>query len=129
MNIHPVHYAPHHTGHLPLCGVRHTSHGGEHQLVMCTMDRDEITCFKCIDQYTERAMTPEQVEALNQVRSDIDALFEELEQQVAFDHLKHVTLHVIEHMIEDTPWWNLRRRFQLRRAQISTAAMRLEDVK
>lgn len=129
MNIHPVHYAPHHNEHRPICGERHVNEGGEHQLVLVTMDRDSITCFKCIDQYEERTMTPEQIEALSQVRDDIDALFAEIEERLVFDQGKRVTLRVIGHMLKDTPWWNLRRRAQLHAAYRDLAAFKLSDVK
>lgn len=129
MNIHPVHYAPHHTGHLPLCGARTIHHGGDTKLLICTLERDEITCFKCIDQYEERAMTPEQVAALTQVRDDIDSIFAELEEQIVFDQMKQATLHAVDHMIGDTPWWHPVLRFRLVRARRELAAVTLADIK
>jgi hypothetical protein len=128
MNVQPVHFAPHHTGHLPLCGTRHINDGGKHQLVMCTVDRDMTTCFKCIDQYEERAATPEQIEALAQVRDEIDALFEELKHRAAFEDGKRITLHVMEHMLADMPWWQVRRRFRHRRAMSALRTFRFGDV-
>lgn len=125
MNIHPVHYAPHHTGHLPLCGAAKEPHG----LLIGTMERDDITCFKCIDQYEERAMTPAQVAALTQVRDDIDSIFAELEELIVFDQMKHATLHAVDRMIEGTPWWHPVLRFRLVRARRELAAVTLADVK
>lgn len=74
-------------------------------------------------------MTPEQAEALAQVRDDIDSLFAELEEQMMFDRFKRTTLHVIGHMLKDTPWWNLRRRHQLHSAYRDLSALTLKDVK
>ena len=107
MNMHPVHYAPHHTGHLPLCGAERPARG----LLIGTLERDHVTCFPCIDQYEERNATPEQIEALAQARDAIDDAMADVEHQLA----KSFALHVIGRAIEDTPWWNVRQQLHLRR--------------
>lgn len=129
MNMHPVHYAPHHTGNLPLCGTLpdRASNGG---LVMCTLKRDLTTCFRCIDQYEERAATPEQVKALAEARDAIDEAMAGLEEQIVFDEQKKAMLAVLTHMLEaHTPWWEFRRRFRLRRAIAELRTLKLEDLK
>jgi hypothetical protein len=129
MNIYPVHYAPHHTGHLPLCGARHANDGGEQQLVMVTMLRDMTTCFRCIDQYEERAATPEQVRALADARNAIDEAMADIEEQVMFDEGKKLTLHAMNHMIQRAPWWALRYKFRIARAMTDLRALTLADLK
>lgn len=128
MNINAVHYAPHHNGHLPLCGAEpdRATNGG---LVICTMERDSITCFKCLDQYEERAMTPEQVAALDQIRDDIDDLFNDVQEHVLFDHAKDVTLHAMDHMIRSAPWWAFRYKFRIARAMTELRELALSDFK
>ena len=119
MNMHPIHFAPHHTGHLPLCGARTIHHGGDVRLLLCTLERDDTTCFKCIDQYEERLATEAQV------RDDIEQVFAEMD----FSIKKRACLHAIDHMIAHTPWWNLSMRFRLARGRRELAALTFEDVK
>lgn len=128
MTMHPVHYAPHHTGHLPLCGAEpdRVANGG---LVLCTMARDLTTCFRCIDQYEERSMTPEQVAALTGVRDEINSIFTELEERAAFSVTKTARLDTLAHMLVHAPWWAWRLRFRLNRAMKDIRDITFEDVR
>lgn len=112
MNMQPIHYAPHHNGHLPVCGAEpdRATNGG---LVICTLEREETTCFRCIDVATETAMTEAQIA---QARDAIDAVFEEVRQQAAFDRAKQVTLSLLRHALRESPVWRLGFRYRVRRA-------------
>lgn len=119
MNIQPVHYAPHHLNHAPLCGIDKVSGG----VLIGTIDRDLTTCFRCIDAYEERHMTPEQTAALTDVRDGINELLTELEELVEAEAAaireqnrgayRRGTLRLIEDLRRFTPWWDVRRRFIL----------------
>lgn len=129
MTMHPVHYAPHHTGHLPLCGAEpdRAANGG---VVICTMLRDATTCFRCIDQYEERNATPEQIKALAEARDAINEAMADIEEQVIFDEHKKATLGILTHMLEaHVPWWNLVHQLRLRRAIRDLRALKLDDLK
>jgi hypothetical protein len=129
MNMQPVHYAPHHTGHLPLCGAEpdRASNGG---LVITTMLRDHTTCFKCIDQYEERAATPEQIRALSEERDAIDRALADIEENLLFDEGKRLTLEALGHMLKvHTPWWMVVQQYRLRRAIRELRALTLDDLR
>lgn len=129
MNILPVHYGPHHNEHMPICGAEPTG-PGQRNAIIVTMDRDLTTCFRCIDQYEERAATPDQRKALAEARDAIDEAMRGIEEQLLFDEGKRVTLMAMEHMLTaHTPWWQVRRQFRLRRAIADLAALKLEDLK
>lgn len=129
MHLLPVHYGPHHNGHMPLCGAEPVG-PGQRNAVIVTMLRDSTTCFRCIDMYEERAATPEQRKALAEARDAIDEAMRDIEEQLAFDEGKRVTLMALEHMLEGhTPWWQVRRQFRLRRAIGDLRALKLEDLK
>lgn len=114
MNIVPIHFAPHHNDHLPLCGARTLDHGGDTNVLICTLDRDDTTCFRCIDVAEERAAN--------------EAMIARLEAELAFDLQQHAMLHVMDHMLSLTPWWNLPLQFRLRHAMRKLSALRFEDV-
>lgn len=120
---HPVHYAPHHTGHAPLCGAEKT----KGNILLATLDRDGTTCFRCIDAYNETVMTPEQAEALRENSAAIDELMGEMDSLIEAE-LNALTeqnravrrgmerrqaLRLIEDLRRFTPWWDLRRQFIL----------------
>lgn len=115
MNIQPVHYAPHHLNHAPLCGADPSG-----RTTIGTTVRDGVTCFRCLDAYEERVITPEQIaavienaEAIDELMAELDALLEaeaEAVREMNRGTLRRGTLRLIEDLRRFTPWWDVRRR-------------------
>lgn len=125
MNMQPVHYAPHHTGHLPLCGAEpdRATNGG---VVICTLKRDLTTCFPCIDQYEERVADPAHAEAITENRSAVQEFVDFINDAIARAEGAKLQMDLIEYDLKRTKWWQFKQRAALkaeRRAVIDGLAL------